>query len=63
MADPVQTRAKDQRRAAALRANLKRRKEQARDRDGGDAAAVENKLTDAAALTAEAAKSSGDNID
>ena len=32
MADPVQIRAKEKRLADALRANLKRRKEQARDR-------------------------------
>ena len=33
MADPVQIRAKEKRLAEALRANLKRRKEQARERD------------------------------
>ena len=32
MADPVQARAKEKRLSDALRANLKRRKEQARDR-------------------------------
>ncbi len=32
MADPVQSRAKEKRLAEALRANLKRRKEQARER-------------------------------
>lgn len=41
MADPIQARAKEKRRAEALRANLKRRKEQTRGRgddgaQGGD---------------------------
>ena len=38
MADPIQTRAKAQRLAEALRANLKRRKEQTRERGRTDMA-------------------------
>ena len=44
MADPIQTQAKDKRRAEALRANLKRRKEQAR---GAGAEPAEDEAQDA----------------
>ncbi len=41
MADPIQARAKEKRLAEALRANLKRRKEQARERNAEGAQSVE----------------------
>lgn len=51
MADPVQTRAKDKRRAEALRANLKRRKEQARGKGLPDVGPWDDAASEAAAAT------------
>ena len=51
MADPVQARAKDKRRAEALRANLKRRKEQAPGKRLPDVGPRDDAVRDATAAT------------
>lgn len=59
MADPTEMRVKEQRRAEALRANLKRRKTQARARDA-DTEAVTNTGNAAALPTSHMSKTEHD---
>ncbi len=59
MADPTEMRVKEQRRAEALRANLKRRKAQARVRDANSEADAPDAVPEVISVSAKTDQQSG----